>query len=138
MSRCLKISLDLEDLIILVHAATRLTVQNSLDGAARLSRLQHGNGEWARSADAKRPITRVVLIGESAPKGTFLDTAKKWSRNGLSKGLPVQAGMTALVEMLDLEIATARGGAELAKRTLETLKDCVDNSFCNRWRRRVN
>lgn len=78
------LSLDLEDSLILVHAAMRLTVQNFLDEPARLSRLQHSNGKQVRSAGAKRPITHVVLIGESALKATFLEIVKGLTRNGLS------------------------------------------------------
>lgn len=54
--------------------------------------------ELVRPADAKRPITHVVLIGESALKVPFLETVKWLSRNGLSECLPVQAEMTASVE----------------------------------------
>ena len=67
------LSLDFEDSIIQGHAVTRLSLQIFLGGAARLSRLQPSNGRQFRSADAKRPITHAVFIGESALKVTFLE-----------------------------------------------------------------
>ena len=76
MSR--NLGLDLKDFIILVHTATRLTVRIVLDRAAGPLRLQDSNGKWARLADAKRPITHVVLLGESALKATFLGIVTKY------------------------------------------------------------
>ncbi len=92
---------------------------------------------WARLADAKRPITHVILIGESALNETFLRVVRDALRDGLPEVPPVQSKMTTSVEIIDPTYAAARGGAELAKRTLESPEDCVETTFCKWWRRHI-
>lgn len=87
---------------------------------------------WARLALAKRSITHVMLIGESALSETFLRVVRDALKDGLPEAPPVQSKMTTSVEMIDPTYAAARGGAELAKRTLESPKDCVETRFC-KW-----
>ena len=93
---------------------------------------------WARLADAKRPITHVMLTGESALSETFLRVVRDALNDGLPEAPPVQSKMMTSVEMINSTYAAARGGAELAKRTLESPKDCIETRLCRWWRRRIS
>ncbi len=93
--------------------------------------------EWARLADAKRPITHVVLMGESALNETFLKVLRDALSDGLPEGPPFQSTMLTPIVLIDPTYAAARGGAELAKRLLERPKDCVETKFCKWWRKRI-
>ena len=130
------LSLDFEDSIILGHAATRLTVQIFLGGAARLPRLQPSSGKQVQTVDAKRPITHLVLIGESALKATFLELYQGCRAIAYQKTC-LQAEMAASVESIDLSFATARDGAQW-RSARSKMKDCIDNRFCSWWRKRVS
>ena len=68
--------------------------------------------KWARLADTKRPITHVVLMGESALNETFLKVLRDALRDGLPEDLPVHSIMTTSVELIDPTYAAAKGGVQ--------------------------
>ena len=88
-------------------------------------------------ADGERPITHVMLMGESAMDETFLDVVRDALKDVLPDAVVLPSMETSVKETVDPAFAVARGAAELAKRELESLGGCLETAVCRCWRRQV-
>lgn len=82
---------------------------------------------------ADRPITHVVVMGESALDETFLTVMS----DALRDVLDVRSMGIYETHMVDPTFAAARGAAEFGKRMMESPDGCVEGSICKWWRRRL-
>ena len=86
-------------------------------------------------ADEQRPITRVMLMGESAVDERCLDVMRDALKDVISDAVFLPSKETFVTETVDPAFAAARCAAKVAKRELENLDGCLENAVC-RWRRR--
>ena len=82
-----------------------------------------------------RPITHVVLTGESALNEAFLDVVRDALSDVLLEDVALSFTETSVTNMVSPLFATARGAAELAKRELESPYGCVETCICRWWRK---
>ena len=82
---------------------------------------------------ADRPITDVIIIGESALDETFLNVM----RDALRDVLDVRSMEIPGTHTVDPTFAAARGAAEFGKRMMESPEGCTEAAICKWWRRRL-
>lgn len=84
-----------------------------------------------------RKITDLVLMGESALGGQFLNQVKDalWD---LFQKQTVSVLDSYGVEIEDPSFVAARGAAEFAKRAMEAPDGCVEGWVCKKWRKLVD
>ena len=80
---------------------------------------------------AERPISHVIVMGESVLDETFLQVMKE----ALYDVMGPQS--SAEQELTSPTFAAARGAAELGKRMMESPDDCVELALCKWWRRYI-
>ena len=112
--------------------------------------LKDSNGEqdaevyWQRVRDeiqkiparmaSDKPVSRVLVMGESALVETFLRVMNDALHDVLDTGALVEVYDS---QMLDPAFAAARGAAEFGKRLMEGPDGCTELAICKWWRRRI-
>ena len=91
-----------------------------------------------KKAQPARPITHVVLTGESALDEAFLDVVRDALSDVLPEAVTLSFMETSGTQMVSPLFATARGAAELAKRKSESPDGCVETAICRWWRRQID
>ena len=82
---------------------------------------------------AERPITDVIVVGESALDETFLNVM----RDALPDVLDMRSLEISGAHMVDPTFAAARSAAEFSKRMMESPDRCTEGAICKWWRRRL-
>ncbi len=83
---------------------------------------------------ADRPITRVLVMGESALDETFLRVMEDALHDVLDGGALMEMGDGRIT---DPTFAAARGAAEFGKRLMESPDGRAEVAFCKWWRRQI-
>lgn len=89
----------------------------------------------------ERPITDVIVLGDSALEKTFLRVLQDTLREVLpdnddGKNLVVGFADNGAA-LVDATFAAARGAAEFGKRLMESPNGCVEKEICKYWRKLV-
>ena len=99
--------------------------------------VRHEIQKLPKEAQPTRPITHVVLTGESALNEAFLDVVRDALSDVLPEAVALSFTETSVTHMVSPLFATARGAAELAKRESESPDECVETTICRWWRKQV-
>ena len=81
-----------------------------------------------------RPVTGVLVMGESALDETFLRVMRDALRDILDVRVSTEIDERRI---LDPTFAAARGAAEFGKRMMESPDGCAEPAICKWWRRRL-
>ena len=90
-----------------------------------------------KKAQVGRPITHVLLTGESALDEAFLDVVRDALSDVLPEAVALSFRETSVIQMVSPLFAKARGAAELAKRKSESPDECVETAICRWWRKQI-
>ena len=90
-----------------------------------------------KKAQVGRPITHILLKGESALDEAFLDVVRDVLSDVLPEAVAFSFTETSVTQNVSPLFATARGAAELAKRKSESPDECVETASCRWWRKQI-
>ncbi|KAL9038796.1 MAG: hypothetical protein Q9214_005140 [Letrouitia sp. 1 TL-2023] len=89
----------------------------------------------------ERPVTDVIVMGDSALEKTFLGVLREALREALPNNDDSRSLVVGFPEsgaaLVDPTFAAARGAAEFGKRLMESPNGCVETRICKYWRRLV-